>query len=91
MKTNARFNELAKAKIQDRRNLVISSFVNNGEENGFTIAQQIDVEENGKKLALFLKDSIHVDNVEGLYALRDALNLAIVRHNENKENKEDWD
>lgn len=91
MRNNARYIELAKAKVQERRNLVVSSFIDNGEPNGFTIAQQIEVDENGKKFSLFLKDSFHIDSVEGLYALRDALNLAIAKYNEAKENKEEWD
>lgn len=87
------YTELAKASIQDNRNVVISSFESEGEKKGFTIAQQIEVEENGKKLNIFLKDGIHVQSIEGLYELRDALNLAIVKYLEEKKNEEEneWD
>ena len=83
-----RYKELAKARIQDKRNLVISAFEFNGEDNGFTIAQQLEVEEGNKKTSIFLKDSIHIDDLNGMYALRDALNLAIKSFNENDNS---WD
>ena len=44
---------------------------------GFTLAQQVSVDENGKKTNVFLKNSYHIDNIEGLENLRDALNVAI--------------
>lgn len=93
MGNKKKYVELAKANIQNNRNVIISSFESEGEKKGFTIAQQIEVEENGKKLNIFLKDGIHVPNIDGLYELRDALNLAIVKYLEEKKNEEEneWD
>ena len=74
-----KFIELAKAKIQDKRNIVISK-VNDEDtsmELGFTVAQQIEVQEGNKITSLYMKNAVHIDNIEGLYNLRDALNVAI--------------
>lgn len=70
---NKDFTELSKAKIQDKRNLVISK---NG-SGTYTLGQQIVVQEGKKQTLIFLKGAIHVDSLEGLYNLRDALNEAI--------------
>ena len=67
------YNELASANIQEKRTLVISQC----SKGGFTIAQKIIVEEGNKKTGLFLKNAIHIDDIDGIYNLRDALNLAI--------------
>ena len=44
---------------------------------------------------MFMKESIHVDNVEGLIAIRDALNVAIDNYKEKvereAEDEELWD
>jgi len=74
------FIELSKAKIQDKRNLVVSK---NG-SGTFTLGQQIVVQEGRKQTALFLKGAIHIDNLEGLYNLRDALNEAIQKEEDEK-------
>lgn len=67
------FEVLATARIQDKRNLVISSNTN----GGFTIAQQIVVQEGKRQTLLFIKGAIHVDSLEGLVNLRNALSDAI--------------
>ena len=94
MKNKGKFEELAKTKIQDRRNIVISSFEDES-NNGFTIAQQVEVEEGSKRFCMFMKESIHIDNLEGLIAIRDAINLAIGNYKEKieKEAEDDemWD
>lgn len=69
-----KFRELSKAKIQDTRNMVISK---NETYDGYTLAQQISVKEGPRETLLFIKGAIHVDTLEGLYNLRDALNEAI--------------
>lgn len=66
--------ELSKAKVKDRRNVVISEC----SKGGFTIAQQLEVSEGDRKTNVFLKGAIHIDNVNGLMNLRDALNYAIM-------------
>ena len=74
MSNNNDFNEFAKAKIQEKRNLVISENLADG---GFTIAQQIIIEEGSRRTTMFMKGAIHVDNIDGLYSIRDAMNEAI--------------
>ena len=70
------FQELSKAKIQDTRNLVISR---NNLNQGFTLAQQVVIAEGSRQTALFIKGAFHIDDIEGLYNLRDALNEAILK------------
>lgn len=81
-----KFNELSKAKTQDKRNIVISEC----SKGGFTLAEQIIVEEKNKQTPLFLKGAFHVEDTEGLINLRDAITLAISKLNETK-NSEDSD
>lgn len=86
-----KYTELAKAKIQKSRNLVISAT----SKGGFTIAQQLEVNEGNRTTTVFLgKSGMIVDDLEGLYSVRDALNVAIDKM-ENKEvaekDDEDWD
>lgn len=96
MKNNKRkFEELAKTKIQDKRNIVISSFEDDNNRKGFTMAQQVEIEEGGKVFCMFMKESIHIDNLEGLIAIRDALNVAIDNYKEKvdkaKADEDLWD
>lgn len=87
--------ELSKARVQDKRNLVVSST----SKGGYTIAQQLMVEEGGRKTQVFLKGAIIISGMEGLLNLRDALNVAI-QHEEltakeelkrEKPDEDDWD
>lgn len=74
MKSNIiRYEELARAKVQPNRSLVISEC----SKNGFTIAQQLEVKEGNHMMNVFLKGALHIDDIQGLYNLRDALNVAI--------------
>ena len=75
MANNMRYEELARAQIQPKRSIVISSF----SKGGFTIAQQLEVEENNHKMNASLKGAFHIEDIDGLYNLRDALNVAIQR------------
>lgn len=85
-----KYTELAKAKIQKSRNLVISAT----SKGGFTIAQQLEVNEGNRTTTVFLgKSGMIVDDLEGLYSVRDALNVAIDKM-ENKDvdsDDADWD
>ena len=78
--------ELSKAKITDSRNIVISRC----SKGGFTVAQQLEARENDKVTTVFMKGAFHVDDVHGLYNLRDAINLAIKMVEESTEDTE-WD
>lgn len=68
-----RYNELSKARISDSRNVVISQC----SKGGFTIAQQLEAKEGDKTTTVFMKGAIHIETLDGLYELRDAINLAI--------------
>lgn len=81
------YNEISKAKVSDSRNIVISSC----SKGGFTIAQQLEANENGKITTVFMKGAFHVDDVKGLYELRDAINLAIKISEESQNDDGGWD
>ena len=81
------YNEISKAKVSDSRNIVISSC----SKGGFTIAQQLEANENGKITTVFMKGAFHVDDIQGLYELRDAINLAIKLDEDAKNDECDWD
>lgn len=86
-KSKIEYTELSRAKVTDSRNIVISS-CNKG---GFTVAQQLQAKENDKTTSVFLKGAFHVEDVNGLYNLRDAVNVAIKMAEESGLNDEDWD
>jgi hypothetical protein len=67
------YKPIAKAQVKSNRSIVISEC----SKGGFTIAQQLDMVENGKVIPVYLKGAFHVDNVEGLTEIRDAINLVI--------------
>lgn len=67
------YNEIARAKISNSRSMVVS----NCSRGGFTIAQQLEIKEGETSTSVFLKGAFHVDDVQGLVNIRDAINLAI--------------
>lgn len=77
----AHYTELSNAEITENRNVVISEC----SKGGFTVAQQLKAD--GTKV--FMKGALHIDNLDGLYNLRNALNVAIDKVAE-KEDKETW-
>lgn len=84
MKNKTYYNELASAEITDSRNIVISEC----SKGGFTIAQQLKAE--GTKV--FMKGAFHVNDLEGLYNLRNAINLVISQtEKEFESDDDDWD
>lgn len=86
-KSKIEYTELSRAKVTDSRNIVISSC----SKGGFTVAQQLQAKENDKTTSVFLKGAFHVEDVNGLYNLRDAVNVAIKIAEESGPNDEDWD
>jgi hypothetical protein len=86
-KSKVEYNEISRAKVTDSRNIVISAC----SKGGFTIAQQLEAKENDKTTSVFLKGAFHVDDLHGLYNIRDAINLAIKVTEENSESEADWD
>ena len=77
----ARYTELSNAEVTENRNIVISEC----SKGGFTVAQQLKADGT----EVFMKGALHIDNLEGLYNLRNALNAAIDKVAE-KEDKEMW-
>ena len=86
-KSKVEYSEISRAKVTDSRNIIISSC----SKGGFTIAQQLEAKENDKTTSVFLKGAFHVDDVHGLYNIRDAVNLAIKIAEENINDETDWD
>lgn len=87
-KNRLSYRELSKAEVSESRNIVISDC----SKGGFTIAQQLVAKENDKVTTVFMKGAFHVDDIHGLYNLRDAINLAIQTSEEKEETPaEDWD
>lgn len=86
-KSKVEYSEISRAKVTDSRNIVIS----NCSKGGFTIAQQLEAKENDKTTSVFLKGAFHVDDIHGLYNIRDAVNLAIKITEENANDETDWD
>lgn len=87
MKTKVTYTELAKAKVSKARSILISAC----SKGGYTMAQQLEADECGKTTNVFLKGAFHIDNVDGLASLRDALNVAIKNIEDSEVEEEDWD
>lgn len=87
-KNKIEYNEISRAKVTDSRNIIISKC----SKGGFTVAQQLEAKENDKVMLVFLKGAFHVEDIHGLYNLRDAINLAIkISEEETLNNDESWD
>lgn len=81
------YEEISKAKVQEKRNVVISKF----NKGGYTIAQQLEVEEGNRKTNIFLKGTIHLDDITAIYNLRDALNVVIAKEQDEEADEEEWE
>ena len=86
------YKEIAKAKVSDARNIVISEC----SRGGFTIAQQLEAKEGDKITTVFMKNAFHVDDINGLYNLRDAVNFTLSKYEEDASKEdaledEEWD
>lgn len=97
MVAKMKYLELSNAQIADKRRLVISECVKENQDTkesiqcGFTLAQQVEVEEGKRITRVFLKNGIHVASVDELYNLRDAINNAIDKYEEKKNDEEEWE
>lgn len=81
------YTEISRAKVTDTRHIVISSC----SKGGFTIAQNMEIREGKKITDVFLKGAFHVNDLQGLYNLRDAVNLAIKKTEEAAKEASEWD
>lgn len=82
-----KYKEVAKAPISDKRNIVIS----NCSSGGFTIAQQSLIQEGDRDTWMFYRGAINVKDLAHLYNVRDALNIAIKKIEEQIEEDKAWD
>lgn len=85
--TKFNYIEIAKANITENRNVIISTYDN----RGYTIAQQMQVKEGDKITSMFMKGAFHINDISGLYNIRDAINIAIDKIENNKINTIEWD
>ena len=74
------YTEIARAKV-----------ISSCSKGGFTVAQRLDTEEDGRVTTVYLKGAFHVNDVQGLYNLRDAVNMAIKKTEEGLTDNADWD
>lgn len=86
-KSKIEYTEISRAKVTEKRNIIISTC----SKGGFTVAQRLDAEEDGKTTTVYLKGAFHVNDLQGLYNLRDAINVAINKTEEGFTDDLDWD
>lgn len=93
MNNKTEYTEISRAQVTKKRDIVIS----NCSRGGFTIAQQVAIEEDGDNTKVFMKGAFHVGDLSGLYNLRDAINYAIQKVEDNEydgeplEDSDIWD
>lgn len=80
-KEKIQYTELATSDLSPTRLAVISAC----SKGGFTLAQKLQVDEQGKTTSVFLQGAIHIDTLDALFELRDAINLALLRVAKNNE------
>lgn len=74
-----KFTELSRVILTENKDIVISKCG----EDGFTIAQQYLVNDGNERLGVFLKGAMHIKNENVLKELRDAINVALLKTNNN--------
>lgn len=85
------FRELSSKRFKDRRNIVISEAYNSETNKvGYSVAEQLVTEEDGKETKVFLKGSLGILNEDGLIALLDCVleaceAVGLVEHGEERE------
>lgn len=68
------FRELSSERFKDRRNVVISEAYNSKTNKvGYSVAEQLVTEEDGKETKVFLKGSLGILDEDGLIALLDCV------------------
>ena len=87
----AEYEQLSSARVTKSKNIVVSKC----SKGGFTIAQQLVVNDDQNEVSVFLKGAYHIRDVDALISLRDAINEAIEKsvesNDENVEDDYDWD
>lgn len=87
----AEYEQLSSARVTKSKNIVVSKC----SKGGFTIAQQLVVNDDQNEVSVFLKGAYHIRDVDALVSLRDAIDEAIEKsvesNDENVEDDYDWD
>ncbi len=87
----AEYEQLSSACVTKSKNIVVSKC----SKGGFTIAQQLVVNDDQNEVSVFLKGAYHIRDVDALISLRDAIDEAIKKsvesNDENVEDDYDWD
>ena len=74
------YKELSKKKFKEQRNVVISeAFDRENKSLGYSIAEQLVTEEDGKEIKVFLKGGLGIVDAEGLLQLKKAIDNACVK------------
>lgn len=68
-----KFKQIASGKISKCRNVVVSEHSG----GGYTVAQQLEVDEEGTQTKVFMKGAFHIESIADLVTMRDVINLAI--------------
>ena len=74
------YKELSKCKFKEQRNVVISeAFDKENKSLGYSVAEQLVTEEDGKEIKVFLKGGLGIVDAEGLVQLKEAVDNACVK------------
>lgn len=74
------YKELSKCKFKEQRNVVISeAFDRENKSLGYSIAEQLVTEEDGKEIKVFLKGGLGIVDAEGLLQLKEAIDNACIK------------
>lgn len=74
------YKELSKQKFKEQRNVVISeAFDRENKSLGYSIAEQLVTEEEGKEIKVFLKGGLGIVDEEGLLQLKEAVDNACIK------------
>lgn len=72
------YNELGSADIGSSRRIVISGC----SKGGYTMAQQLVANEGNAQTKVFLKGAFHIEDIRHLRNLRDIINVALEKEEE---------
>lgn len=74
------YKELSKQKFKEQRNVVISeAFDRDNNSLGYSIAEQLITEEDGKEIKVFLKGGLGIVDEKGLLQLKEAVDNACIK------------
>ena len=74
------YKELSKQKFKEQRNVVISeAFDRENKSLGYSVAEQLVTEEEGKEIKVFLKGGLGIVDADGLLQLKNAVDNACIK------------